>query len=211
MTDALLDADVGVGTDLPRIKSFTNSPLVFGCFLVRNARAERVSVLRYLKNARAHFSTNSKAKSSEIFYWQGFAGIGMWINPQVANPQVALEVEVPRQSLVGQEIKIGNHQWLSTGCKSVFVTDWWQPCDDSLKLFLKVVPGARHSEVVVQENQLRVRVAAPAVEGKANDELRRVIAQWCGVRTNSCEVVSGHHSQNKVVQVRGVNTPPMNE
>ncbi len=28
MTDALLLTDVGVGTDLPRIKSFTNSPLV---------------------------------------------------------------------------------------------------------------------------------------------------------------------------------------
>jgi hypothetical protein len=32
MTDALLLADIGVGTDLPRIKSFTNSPLVFECF-----------------------------------------------------------------------------------------------------------------------------------------------------------------------------------
>jgi uncharacterized protein (TIGR00251 family) len=91
------------------------------------------------------------------------------------------------------------------------VSDWWQPHDDGLKLFLKVVPGARHSEVVVEENQLRVRVAAPAFEGKANDELRRVIAKWCSVRANACDVVSGLHSRNKVVQVRGVNTPPTNE
>ena len=38
MTDALLLAVVGVGTDLPRFKTFTESPRVFGCCLVRNAR-----------------------------------------------------------------------------------------------------------------------------------------------------------------------------
>lgn len=211
MTDVLLDADVGVSTRLPRLKSFTNSPLVEWMFLVRNASGKRISVLRYSKNARAYFWAFSKAKSAEIFYWQGFPRIGVWINPQVSNPQVALEVEVSRLCLIGHEIKIGNRIRLSTGCKSVCVNDWWQPCDEGMKLFLKVVPGARRSEVVVQENQLRVRVAAPAVEGKANDELRRVIAKWCNIRSNACDVVSGHHSRHKVVIVRGVNAPPSTE
>ena len=177
-------------------------------FLVRNARGKRISALRYPKNARAYFSAFSKAKSAEIFYWQGFARFEVWINPQVINPQVGLEVEVTRLSLISHKGKIGKTHRLSTGCKSVGMSDWWQPCDEGLKLFLKVVPGARKSEVVVQENQLRVRVAAPAVEGKANDELLRVIAKWCGVRSNVCEVVTGRHSRNKVVVVCGVNTPP---
>lgn len=151
------------------------------------------------------------AKNEEIFYWQGFAEICMWINHDVLNPQVALEVEVTRLTLMQLERKIGNTLLSSTGCKSVFVSEWWQPCDEGLKIFLKVVPGARHSEVVAQENQLRVRVAAPAVEGKANDELLRVIAKWCGVRSNACTVVAGHHSRNKVVVVRGVSTPPRTE
>jgi hypothetical protein len=56
MTDALLLAVVGVGTDLPRIKSFTNSPLVYWMFLVRNTSEKRVSRMCYLKNARAYFS-----------------------------------------------------------------------------------------------------------------------------------------------------------
>lgn len=68
MTDALLLADVGVGTDLPRIKCFTNSPLVDWMFLVRNASEKRVSLLHYSKNARAHFSASVKRKPSEIFY-----------------------------------------------------------------------------------------------------------------------------------------------
>ncbi len=56
------------------------------------------------KNARAHFSAFSKAKPAEIFYWQGFAEIGMWINPQVTNPQVGLKVEVFCLCLIGHEI-----------------------------------------------------------------------------------------------------------
>ena len=167
--------------------------------------------MRCPKNARAYFSAFSQAKSAEVFYWQGFARIQVWINPQVPNPQVALKVEVTRLSLVSYGGKIGKPKSSSTGCKSVCVSDWWQPCDEGLKLFLKVVPGARKSEVVAQENQLRVRVAAPAVEGQANDELLRVIAKWCGVRSNACDVVAGHHSRNKVVVVRGVNTPPSTE
>ena len=55
------------------------------------------------KNARAHFSAFLKRKPSEIFYRQGFAGIRMWINPQVTNPQVALKVEVSRLCLIGHE------------------------------------------------------------------------------------------------------------
>ena len=65
MTDALLLAVVGVGTDLPRIKSFTNSPLVFGCFLVGNALQIRkvkknytnLKVL-YRQKSRKHFSAS---------------------------------------------------------------------------------------------------------------------------------------------------------
>jgi hypothetical protein len=60
--------------------------------------------LRCSKNARAHFSAISQAKTAEIFYWQGFARIDMWINPQILNPQVGLKVEVSRLCLIGHEI-----------------------------------------------------------------------------------------------------------
>ncbi len=41
MTDALLLAVVGVGTDLPRFKSFTDSPLVLWKYLVRDISGKR--------------------------------------------------------------------------------------------------------------------------------------------------------------------------
>jgi uncharacterized protein (TIGR00251 family) len=89
--------------------------------------------------------------------------------------------------------------------------EWWQPTEEGIRLSFKVVPGAKRSEVVLEESQLRVRVAAPAVEGKANDELLRIIAKWCGVRANACTVTHGHHSRNKVIDIRGVDSPPATE
>ena len=49
MTDALLLAVVGVGTDLPRFKSFTDSPLVLWKYLVRHISGKRFLICVYYK------------------------------------------------------------------------------------------------------------------------------------------------------------------
>ena len=52
-----------------------------------------------------------------------------------------------------------------------------------MKLRVRATPNARHSEIIGWEDDpqagriLRVRVAAPPVEGKANAELRDVLAK----------------------------------
>lgn len=86
---------------------------------------------------------------------------------------------------------------------------WWKRTDDGIELTVRVVPGARRSEVAdVAVAHLRVRVNAPAVEGKANAELCRFLADWCGVRTNAVDVVSGDRGRLKRVRVVGVYAPP---
>lgn len=86
---------------------------------------------------------------------------------------------------------------------------WWKPTNDGFELAVRVVPGAQKSEIAeATETHLRVRVNAPPVEGKANTELRRVVAEWCGVRTNAVDVVSGDRSRLKRVRVVGVYAPP---
>lgn len=51
---------------------------------------------------------------------------------------------------------------------------------------------------------LRVRLKAPAVEGKANRALQRFLADSLGVPTEAVEILSGHTSRHKVVRVSGV-------
>ena len=53
------------------------------------------------------------------------------------------------------------------------------------------------------DGALRVRIAAPPVEGAANEELVRTLARALGVPTRAVEITSGHASKSKVVRVVG--------
>jgi len=86
---------------------------------------------------------------------------------------------------------------------------WWREAGDGCEVSVRVVPGAKKSTIAeVQADALRVRVAAPAVEGKANAELIRFIAEWFGVRESAVDIVSGDKSRTKRVRVAGRQSPP---
>lgn len=86
---------------------------------------------------------------------------------------------------------------------------WWSTGADGLTLQVRATPGAKRSEVVgVVDDRLRVRVGAPAVDGKANAELVRTIAAWCGVRRSAVRIVRGEHAREKTLRVAGVSRPP---
>ncbi len=51
---------------------------------------------------------------------------------------------------------------------------------------------------------LRVRLAAPPVEGKANDALRRLLADRLNVARSAVRITSGEHSRLKRVEIGGV-------
>ena len=71
-----------------------------------------------------------------------------------------------------------------------------------VKISVRVYPGAARSEVVnFTEGVLRVRVAAPPVQGKANRELISFLSQLLGVGKGSLIIVKGHTSRDKVIAV----------
>ncbi len=68
---------------------------------------------------------------------------------------------------------------------------------------VRVVARASKSGVAGEHGgALRVRVAAPPVEGAANEELARTLAKAFGVPARAVEIVSGLSSKNKRVRVR---------
>jgi uncharacterized protein (TIGR00251 family) len=76
--------------------------------------------------------------------------------------------------------------------------------DGALTFTVRVVPRASKNAVVGEhDGALRVRVAAPPVEGAANEELARLLAKEFGVPARDVEITSGHASKAKVVRVRG--------
>ena len=69
---------------------------------------------------------------------------------------------------------------------------------------VRVVARASKSAVAGEHGgALRVRVAAPPVEGAANEELVRTLARALGVAPRAVEIVGGLSSKNKRVRVRG--------
>jgi len=66
-------------------------------------------------------------------------------------------------------------------------------------------PGARRSEVVgVADGRLRLRLAAPAHEGKANAELVRFLAKTLDLPKGAVTVGAGASSRRKLVRVSGL-------
>ena len=76
--------------------------------------------------------------------------------------------------------------------------------EGAISFAVRVVPRAARSEIVGEhDGALRVRVAAPPVEGAANEELRRTLARALGVPTRAVEITGGQTAKTKRVRVTG--------
>jgi uncharacterized protein len=66
-------------------------------------------------------------------------------------------------------------------------------------------PGARRSEVAgVADGRLRLKLAAPAHEGKANAELVRFLAGVLEVPKSAVTLSAGAGARRKLVRVQGI-------
>ena len=79
----------------------------------------------------------------------------------------------------------------------------------ALILALHVQPGAKRSEVSgLHGEALKIRLAAPPIEGRANEELLRFIAGLFGVPLRNVELLRGAQSRQKTVKITGSTVPP---
>lgn len=66
---------------------------------------------------------------------------------------------------------------------------------------IKVIPNARKSSVAVEDGRLKVKVSAPAVDGKANEAVIKALADHFKVRTSLVKILKGDKSREKVVSI----------
>lgn len=77
--------------------------------------------------------------------------------------------------------------------------------DDGTVLPVEARPGASKSRLLgVHDGALRVAVAAPAREGRANRELTRYLARVLGLRPRHLAILSGERGRRKRLHVREV-------
>lgn len=81
---------------------------------------------------------------------------------------------------------------------------WLQSGAEAATLTLHVQPGARRSEIAGPHGDaLKIRLAAPAVDGRANACLIEFLAGRLGVAKSNVELVSGATGRRKRVRIRG--------
>jgi uncharacterized protein (TIGR00251 family) len=70
-------------------------------------------------------------------------------------------------------------------------------------LTIRVTPRARKTEIagVLEDGTLRIRIAAPPVDGKANKALIAFLASVLGVRKSKIEIVAGLKGLDKIISV----------
>jgi uncharacterized protein (TIGR00251 family) len=67
---------------------------------------------------------------------------------------------------------------------------------------VRVVPRASKSEIVGEhDGALKVRLAAPPVDGAANEELIRLLAKEFGVAKSDFEIFGGQTSKTKHISI----------
>ncbi|GAA5172435.1 DUF167 domain-containing protein [Viridibacterium curvum] len=74
--------------------------------------------------------------------------------------------------------------------------------DGGVTLTIHAQPGAKRTEVVgLHGEALKIRLAAPPVDGKANAVLTGFLAECLGVPRVAVRILSGESSRHKIVWV----------
>jgi uncharacterized protein (TIGR00251 family) len=82
---------------------------------------------------------------------------------------------------------------------------WLRPSGDGAILILHIQPGARRSEIAgVHGEALKIRLAAPPVDGKANAALLEFLATALATAKSRLTLVAGQSSRSKRVAVHGL-------
>ena len=66
---------------------------------------------------------------------------------------------------------------------------------------IKVIPNAKSNEVVEEIDSIKVKVNSPAIEGKANKAVIKVLADYFNVKKNQISIVKGEKNRNKCIQI----------
>jgi uncharacterized protein len=79
---------------------------------------------------------------------------------------------------------------------------WARQIPSGWEIRVKVVPGASRSRIAgVLGDRLKIQVAAPPEDGKANKVVSEVLAAWLDLAKSEVELVSGASQPTKVFRI----------
>lgn len=83
---------------------------------------------------------------------------------------------------------------------------------EDLTISIRVVPRASRSEIVgMIEGTLKVRIAAPPVDGAANSEIIKLFSKTFGIAKSDIAIISGETSRNKRIKFANLSQSKFDE
>jgi len=77
---------------------------------------------------------------------------------------------------------------------------------DGVLFRIKVLPRSSRCEAAgLHGEALKIKITAPPVEGKANEEVLRFVSDALGVKPAQVSIVSGRHAHLKTLAIAGIN------
>ena len=73
-----------------------------------------------------------------------------------------------------------------------------------IRIHVRVIPRSSKNSIVWEEGALKVRLAAPPVDGAANEALIALLAQCIGLPKRNIQIVHGTSGRQKIVEIMGM-------
>ena len=66
---------------------------------------------------------------------------------------------------------------------------------------IKVIPRAKKNFIKSEDGILKIYVTAPAQDGRANEAVLNILADYLGVKKSILRIKKGEKSRNKIIEV----------
>jgi uncharacterized protein (TIGR00251 family) len=71
-----------------------------------------------------------------------------------------------------------------------------------MRIYIKVIPRSSQNKIEkISEGEYRVKLTAPPVDGKANEALIELLAEYFNVSRTAILIVGGKSMQKKIIDV----------
>ena len=82
------------------------------------------------------------------------------------------------------------------------INDCFKIVGNDIVIKVKIVPGSSKDKIIgIYNNALKIAIAAPPVEGKANKKCIAYLAKYFEIAKSKIEIISGQTSKNKLIKI----------
>jgi len=69
------------------------------------------------------------------------------------------------------------------------------------RIHVRITPNAGKNSIKEEEGKLKIKVSAPAVDGKANKAVIELLATYFKIRKSAISIVKGEKGRDKIIEI----------